>query len=178
MIATLVYDGDIKTQNSEIIHNLLLDLFLQKNIEVKLFEVNRNNIRNCMGCNGCWIVTPGECVIEDSLNNINKSYVKSDLVVYLTPVVFGQYSSAIKNVMDRFIPNVLPFFEEKNGATVHPSRYEKYPRQILIGYGDDITEEERDTFFTLTSGKYNKNFDKVLLTALEKDNQEIISHIL
>ncbi|MBU3093589.1 flavodoxin family protein [Clostridium sp. CF011] len=178
MKAMLICDGDIKTQNSETLHRLLMELFLQRNIKIRLFEVNRNNMKSCMGCTGCWIKTPGKCVIEDSLNSINESYVNSDLVIYLTPVIFGQYSSTIKNVMDRFIPNVLPFFEESNGATVHPSRYDKYPKQILIGYGDDLTKEERDTFITLTSGKYNKKFDKVLLSVSDKDNEDITNHIL
>ena len=177
MKAMLVWDGDIKTQNSEALRSLLMDLFLQRNIEVKPFEVDRNNMKSCMGCVGCWIKTPGKCVIDDSLNSINESYINSDLVIYLTPVIFGQYSSTIKNVMDRFIPNVLPFFEERNGATVHPSRYDKYPKQILIGYGDDLTNEESDTFITLTSGKYNKNFDKVLLAVSGNDNEDIINHI-
>ncbi|MBW9172469.1 flavodoxin family protein [Clostridium estertheticum] len=178
MKAILVCDSDLKTENSEALQKRLMKLFLQKNIEIKLFEINRDNIKSCIGCFGCWIKTPGECVIDDSLNSINKAYVNSDLAIYLTPVVFGQYSSNIKNVVDRFIPTVLPFFEKKNGTTAHPKRYEKYPKQVLIGYSDDLTKEEKDTFITLTSGKYTKSFDKVLLSVSDKDNENIINQIL
>jgi multimeric flavodoxin WrbA len=178
MKAMIVYDSDNKTENSEKLHRLLMQLFLQKNIEIIQFGIDRSNVKNCMGCFGCWIKTPGECIIEDSLNSINKTYVNSDLVIYLTPVTFGQYSSNIKNVIDRFIPTVLPFFEKRNGTTSHPKRYEKYPKQVLIGYGDDLTKEEKDTFISLTSGKYNKRFDKVLLSVSDKDNEDIINQIL
>ncbi|MCB2340432.1 hypothetical protein [Clostridium estertheticum] len=88
------------------------------------------------------------------------------------------FENIVRYIDDRFIPTVLPFFEKKNGTTAHPKRYEKYPKQVLIGYSDDLTKEEKDTFITLTSGKYTKSFDKVLLSVSDKDNENIINQIL
>lgn len=178
MKVMLVYDKENETEYSNVLKQAVLQRLLEKNMRTELFEVNSSNVKSCMGCMECWVKTPGECVIDDLLNQMNRFLVNSDLVIYISAIIFGQYSAVMKNVMDRFIPNVLPFFVKKDGITVHPGRYSKYPRQILIGYGDDLTEDEVDTFITLTSGKYNKSYDRVFVAVTDKDNEEIVNHIL
>lgn len=177
MNVMLVYDKDNETEHSKLLKHTLINNLGRSKVKIELFMVTRENVRGCTGCIKCWLKTPGECVMNDLLNTINRSLINSDLVIFITAIMFGQYSSAMKNVMDRFIPNVLPFFIEERGMTIHPGRYEKYPNQILIGYGSDLMEEERDTFLTLTSGKYNKTFDEVFISVTDADNKAIVDHI-
>ena len=57
----------------------------------------------------------------------------------------------MKNAIDRWIPNILPFFiTKKNGATSHPQRYETNPRLVMIGYGDGLTAEDKRLFLDIT----------------------------
>ena len=106
----------------------------------------------CRGCFGCWTKSPGECVIRDHMAHINKTAMTSDVVVYLCPVVFGQFSANMKNTIDRWLPNMLPFFIiRKDGSTMHPPRYQSYPKQFIIGYGDDISAEDAALFSDITS---------------------------
>jgi hypothetical protein len=42
---------------------------------------------------------------------------------------------------------MLPFFMTRpDGSTMHPPRYTSYPAQVLIGYGDGVSEEDAQLF--------------------------------
>lgn len=115
-------DGDVKVD--EVCS--VLSSTLQKFGEVESFVLREIKIADCLGCFGCWIKTPGQCVIDDAERDIAKKLAYADLKVYLTPIVFGGYSYELKKSLDRQICNILPFFaKEKNGEIHHPSRYEK-----------------------------------------------------
>ncbi len=119
--------------------------------EIEEKPIGRGDIHYCVGCFGCWVKTPGECLIKDDIANINRKMMNSDVVVYLVPVVFGQFSANIKYALDRWLPNMLPFFEtRKDGSTTHPPRYESYPRQIMIGYGGNSDNEDAALFIDIT----------------------------
>lgn len=178
MEVMMVYDKDNESNCSKIIKQNLCEIFSKKDYNLNIFNVSRENIKSCSGCVGCWIKPPGECVKNDLLNKINYTLINSDLVIFISAIIFGQYSSSMKNVMDRFIPNVLPFYVKKNGMTVHPERYNKYPFQILIGYGDGLTDEEEDTFITLTNVKYNKSFNRVFVLDADEDCTDAMEIIL
>jgi multimeric flavodoxin WrbA len=60
-------------------------------------------IAPCKGCFKCWTKTPGECIINDAQREIYSDMARSDLIVLVTPVTFGGYSSELKKSLDRFI---------------------------------------------------------------------------
>jgi multimeric flavodoxin WrbA len=102
--------------------------------DIELFELRELAIAPCAGCFGCWTRTPGECVIEDSARDVLRSYVGSDIVVYVTPVTFGGYSSELKKLLDRIILSVLdPRFTVVGGEVHHRLRYRRYPKTIGFG---------------------------------------------
>ena len=91
-------------------------------------------IAPCAGCFGCWTRTPGECVIKDDARDVVGSYVASDLVVFVTPVTFGGYSSQLKKLLDRIILSVLdPRFTIVGGEVHHRLRYRRYPKTVGFG---------------------------------------------
>ena len=81
--------------------------------ETKTQFLKNNNISPCQGCFECWVKIPGICKINDDAREILKEVMKSDLIIGLTKLNFGIYSSEYKNILDRFLPLVLPFFEKK-----------------------------------------------------------------
>jgi hypothetical protein len=86
----------------------------------------------------------------------------SDVVFYLSPVVCGQFSANIKTVVDRWLPNMLPFFDTRpDGSTVHPPRYVDYPRQIVVGCAEDLTDEDAQLFWDITK-KHRRNIDVLI----------------
>jgi len=46
-------------------------------------------IAACVGCFGCWVKTPGNCVIDDYGRETTRKAIQSDLMVGLIPVTFG-----------------------------------------------------------------------------------------
>jgi multimeric flavodoxin WrbA len=100
----------------------------------------------CTGCLNCWTKTPGECVIEDEQRSVCVDMARSDVVILITPVTFGGYSSELKKGMDRIIPVLLPFFRKYGGETHHPSRYGK--EWNLLGIGTmPVQDEEKESLF-------------------------------
>lgn len=119
--------------------------------EIDILELGDMEIAGCKGCFGCWIATPGICVTDDISRKIARKMISSDLVVYLTPIVFGGYSYHLKKAVDRMISVVLPFFVKVNGEIHHAKRYDRYPSFMGIGIIDSQNESEERTFRELVA---------------------------
>ena len=151
MKAYILSDSEFDTERFKKLDALVKRCLLKKGFEITEKRLASGELDYCMGCFGCWVKTPGECVIRDSMADINRTAMANDVVIYLVPVVFGQYSANMKNALDRWIPNILPFFITKpNGDTMHPARYAKNPQYVMIGYGDDLAEEDVRLFQDIT----------------------------
>ena len=166
MQALLISDQEYLTKTYQSLNDLTGKFLRQKGFETELLELNTENLTFCMGCFGCWVKKPGECVINDQMAQINRSVMNSDVVIYLSPIIFGQFSPTIKNVIDRGLPNMLPFFETRpEGSTMHPPRYDTYPTQIIIGYGDNISDEDAQLFIDITK-KHRRNVEVLIYQEL------------
>lgn len=144
---------------------------------VESIMLNHNELKYCTGCFGCWIKTPGMCVIKnDSANEISKKYINADKVILLTRVTYGGYSADTKAFLDRSIVNLSPFFIKKNGEMHHRRRYKKYPDLILCGYGS-ITDSERKTFLKLSERNALNLHPEKNVTILLDDENETIKNI-
>lgn len=109
------------------------------------------DIAPCTGCFGCWVRTPGECVLVDDARDIVRAYVRSDIVVYATPVTFGGYSSPLKKMLDRILPVLDPRFTVVGGEVHHRLRYRRYPKTIGLGTLPAPDPEAERLFTTLVS---------------------------
>lgn len=121
----------------------------QAGCEVRTVVLSCDEIGPCIGCFGCWIKTPGLCVITgDPANDIAREEMNCDAVVLLSKVTFGGFSPDVKAFLDRSIPNISPLFEIYGGKMHHVMRYEKFPCWIAVGYGES-TREETEIFHEL-----------------------------
>ena len=133
----LILDGTKSINNeSTKVFDLMLEVLMKLNLEVIYIVLEDKNLAYCTGCFGCWIQTPGECVTKDFEENIVKDMVHSDLIIYLTPIMFGGYSSILKKALDRQIGRVLPYFTKIDGEVHHSKRYEKQQSLLSIGLLD------------------------------------------
>lgn len=138
-------DDDTLNRSREIVTGELRD----RGWEVQEFLLGEIDIFHCLGCFGCWVKTPGLCVIKDSARDIARMYIRSDLAVLLTPVTFGGYSSELKKALDRIICVISPFFKKVRGEVHHRPRYDRYPRLMAIGVLPETDAWEEDIFSTL-----------------------------
>ncbi|MBH1940418.1 flavodoxin family protein [Mobilitalea sibirica] len=162
MKALILIDKEYQTDIYEQLHNTIKDYFEQKKFELDEIKIGKEDLAFCMGCFGCWVKKPGECVIDDTMSQINHKFINSDVVICLSPLVFGQFSANIKNALDRWLPNVLPFFITRpDGSTMHPSRYKSYPRQIVIAYAEDIKDEDAELVVDIVK-KHRRSMDVIV----------------
>ena len=103
-------------------------------------------IGNCAGDFFCWVRSPGMCNTDDDNRIIAAKIVQSDLVIYLTPVTFGGYSSELKRMVDHQIQNISPFFKNVNGEIHHQKRYKQYPNVLTIGWMDEPNAQAEAIF--------------------------------
>jgi multimeric flavodoxin WrbA len=158
----IISDKDYQTEAYKCIDSQLHSFFAQKGFDIEETQIGRNDLTFCIGCFGCWIKKPGECLINDAITKLNRDEMNSDVVIVLSPVIFGQFSANIKNAIDRWLPNMLPFFiTKKDGSTMHPPRYRDYPKQIFIGYADDLCEQDKQLFIDITK-KHRSNVDVLI----------------
>jgi multimeric flavodoxin WrbA len=117
--------------------------------EVTLWTLRQEKIAYCLGCFECWTKTPGECRIADAGRQVAASIIRSDLVIYLTPVTFGGYSSELKKAVDRSICLISPFFTRIDGEVHHYARYRRYPALIGVGVLPAPHTEQEHIFHNL-----------------------------
>lgn len=101
--------------------------------EINLFKLREVEIADCLGCFFCWTKTPGKCVINDAGKNMAKIVFGSDLLVFLTPVTFGGYSSCLKKAIDRLVAAILSSWVRIEGEFHHKLRFKKSPKLIVLG---------------------------------------------
>ena len=128
-----------------VVHSLSLDGW-----PVETILLREKKIFRCTGCFGCWTKTPGVCVIDDFGRELARKVIQCDLMIYLTPITFGGYSSELKKAVDRFAcPMLLPFFSKIDGEVHHKARYKPLPRLIGIGVLPRPEEESERIFAKL-----------------------------
>jgi len=78
MKALLISDQEYLTRTYQGLNDLTGKFLKQKGFETELLELSAENLTFCMGCFGCWIKKPGECVINDRMAQINRSVMNSE----------------------------------------------------------------------------------------------------
>ena len=99
----------------------------------------------CQGCFGCWTRHPAECFMKDSLQQICRVIGQADELAIVTKNLYGAYSAAVKNVLDRSIATSTPFSTYRGRQMHHTLRYGKHDLWKVVVYGE-VSETEKDTF--------------------------------
>lgn len=120
----------------------LTDLLTAKGHEVDLIHLRELDLRRCIGCFGCWVKTPGRCLIRDESELLCRAMVNSDVVFHVSPLVMGFVSPLIRMASERMIPVIMPYMELKEGEVRHSLRYEHYARLGLLYAEEEDTDEE------------------------------------
>lgn len=69
--------------------------------------VTRINIRQiklnfCLACRDCYNI--GDCVQKDSMNGLYRAIKDADILVFASPIYFGEMSGSLKTFFDRMYP--------------------------------------------------------------------------
>ncbi len=123
-------------------------------------------IKPCIGCFGCWVKTPGVCVLNDKYQSMGQLLSKCSEYIIISKCCYGSYSPFVKNILDRSISYFLPYFNNIDGETHHKKRYDNRFSLSVLFYGNDVTEAEKETAKDLVAAnstnysriKYNVSF--------------------
>jgi len=101
------------------------------------------DIRDCAGCFDCWVKTPGHCHVDDGSQDVNRAVIRSDLVVFASPVIMGFTSAVLKKANDKLIPLLHPYVDIVEGELHHRKRYDSYPAWgLVLDRGEDADDED------------------------------------
>ena len=104
--------------------------------EFELIDTTGMQISHCVGCNDCWMKTPGICSIRDDYEPILRKISKADQVWLISDTHFGFVSWQTKNIVDRIMPLVTMYLKFKDGQMRHVMRYDHQPDIGIIYTGD------------------------------------------
>ena len=154
----LILNGSLKHHYHLIpVQKIICDELGSAGGSVEPILLNEIEIRSCIGCFKCWDTTPGICVQKDEAQNIVQKIIQSDLVIFLTPLTFGGYSSELKKIIERMLGLLQPGMTIIEGETHHLKRYDRYPSLLAIGVEETHDDEEKKIFETLIK-RHSLNF--------------------
>lgn len=99
---------------------------------IQAFEMK---ISPCVGCNACWLKTPGICAVKDDYEEILKAYLQYDAAVFLAGTALDFVDHRMKNVIDRMLPLATMYTCFVDGQMRHVARYDRRYRFGLLYSG-------------------------------------------
>lgn len=121
----------------------------------------KGDIRCCIGCFGCWVKTPGRCVLLDGYQDTGIEMGKCTELILVSRCYYGSVSPFVKMVQDRAISYIHPDFVMRKGEMHHKRRYQNVITLSSHLYGENITEDEKETARALLQANAD-NYDGVV----------------
>lgn len=167
--------------------------------KVELLFPSKMNIKPCKGCFSCWLKKGLDCIYKDDMKIFWEKYLKSDLIVWATPLYFYHCTTAMKTLMDRLFVRSSPYILLNNGKESHPRKKEHLPDTLLIatsGFMETqifeplkltieqhtsragsnlLAEIIRPSVMALINSDYENIKKDQIINALEKAGEEIIN---
>ena len=107
--------------------------------DVEVVNTSGMKIAHCMGCNQCWLKTPGVCAIKDDYESIIKKLVDAENLWLVSDTCFGFVDWRGKRVMDRIVPMLNMYIEFRDGSERHELRY--HPLNFGLLYKGEADQE-------------------------------------
>jgi multimeric flavodoxin WrbA len=166
-----ILDSDRRTTLSEELKGRIEEMARARGRRVATVELIRAATPPCTGCWHCMTKHPGKCAYDRSFRGIASLVRGCPLIVFMAPVRFGTFSSPVKNIIDR------------GGLIITDHRR---CLQVVIGYAEDATDEERSTFIDIIA-KHRGKADvvhpmvresiEVYFTRRREDNHDICERL-
>ncbi len=146
----VILDGKLDTTPNSFTTYYIEDVkneLAEKGHELSHFVLKDLDIHHCIGCWGCWVKTPGQCVFDDISRDINREIINADFLLFATPLVMGFASHELKRKMDRIIPLIHPYMIVTQGEFHHRARYDRYPLVGLLMH-PEASDTDQDVMNT------------------------------
>ena len=163
---TLIINGSLKGEAS---HSYMVASRFARGIEAtadaqtEVIELKNMNISHCVGCFGCWKVTPGQCVIRADMDIIRDKIMESDNIILSFPLYFFGVSSKMKTMLDRLLPFKMPYkgrHATEDNLLIMDYRYDFSDKRLILvsscaHSSTDIVYDSVTREFDMICGKDN-----------------------
>ena len=167
-------DGQSKTA---IMLNSLVEGMREAGAEVEVVSLSKKTIKPCAGCFSCWTKTPGKCIYKDDMTReLFPRWLKSDLVVYASPLYHYTVNSEMKAFIERTLPVFEPFFIPSEGRTYHPlrSRAPKVAMLSVAGFPEDSVFDPLSSWVNYIFGS-NSVYKNTLVAEIYRPMSEALT---
>jgi putative sterol carrier protein/putative NADPH-quinone reductase len=167
-------DGQSKTG---IMLNSLVEGMREAGAEVEVVSLSKKTIKPCAGCFSCWTKTPGKCIYKDDMTReLFPRWLKSDLVVYASPLYHYTVNSGMKAFIERTLPVFEPFFIPSEGRTYHPlrSRAPKVAMLSVAGFPEDSVFDPLSSWVNYIFGS-NSVYKNTLVAEIYRPMSEALT---
>ncbi len=89
----------------------------------EVIEAAGMRISHCIGCNYCWLKTPGECSIKDDYEIILRKIIRADQLWVISDTALGFLDHKGKNIFDRILPIATMYLKFGGNQMRHVPRY-------------------------------------------------------
>lgn len=127
--------------------------------EVEMLYTSKLDIKPCNGDVSCWTKTPGRCGKKDDMPMVLDKIEAADVLVLAAPVYVDSFPGPMKNLLDRMIPAMQPFFELRNGRTRHPPREGFEGKKVVLISVCGLYEMENFDVIVRHFNAFADNFD-------------------
>lgn len=151
----------------------LIDYLKQSVKDIEIVHTEEMNIKGCIGCNHCWLITPGKCTIKDDYEKLLIKFLEAEQVVFITESKLGFVSYKLKNIIDRMLPLATMYLKFKDGQMRHYLRYKKHFNMGLI-YSGNAEKDFLEKWFK----RVMINFDGTSIGVFNIESKEAIKNAL
>lgn len=102
MSKVLIISSSMRKGNSDTLAQEFFNGCKDANHKVEKVDLRKLKINYCLGCSACQ--ETGNCVLEDDVKDIIEKVRVSDVLVFATPIYFGNLAGQLKVLLDRFYP--------------------------------------------------------------------------
>ena len=139
--------GQSKT---ELMMNALVEGMRSAGAEVRVVDLRKRDVRNCIGCFKCWSdETPGICAQKDDMtNDLFPKYIEADLVIMATPLYHFTVNATMKTFIERTLPIAKRDIKQHEGRSYHPLRVDP-PAVVVVsvaGFAEDSVFDQLSSY--------------------------------
>ena len=115
MKKVLVIVSSLRKGNSETLADEFIKGAIEGGNDVTKIALRDLNIKYCHGCGVCQ--QEGKCILNDDMDNCLKEMESAHVIVFATPIYFGEICGQLKVFMDRCYP-LYPSLNNKKGVII------------------------------------------------------------
>jgi multimeric flavodoxin WrbA len=157
-------DGDYSEQ--------IKALIAKNDEDVEIVNTSDYRIMHCVGCNMCWLKTPGVCAIKDDYEIILKKLVKAENLWVVADTKFGFVDYRGKRVLDRLVPMLNMYIEIRDGWERHQLRY--HPLNFGVIYkGNGNREMLEEWSMRVARNMAGKSLGAIALDASQEESAPV-----